>query len=166
MKRQLVILCLAVFTIWPLAHRGLVAWWDVSPWKLFGWAMFCVPSPRYFGVLAEVRANDTVNHPAFMDAAAAAEPERFARTDHIAKHRYLFHRSHLGRLADQRGAARQILDRHPEMGSIAFAVNRAGMERRSASMQWRIETTVHDRSGIPRKYPAQVLRGPAVTPVQ
>ena len=45
-KRRLVVFGLAAFTIWPLVHRGLVARYDTNPWRLFGWAMYCVPRPK------------------------------------------------------------------------------------------------------------------------
>ena len=48
MKRKVIVIFLVVFTLWPLAHRALVAAFNVNPWKLAGWAMFCVPNPKTF----------------------------------------------------------------------------------------------------------------------
>lgn len=42
-KRRVVAVALAVFAAWPLAHRVIVARYDVSPWRFFGWAMYCQP---------------------------------------------------------------------------------------------------------------------------
>ncbi len=36
-------LWLALFAIWPAIHASLVIRHDVSPWKLFGWAMYVKP---------------------------------------------------------------------------------------------------------------------------
>jgi len=35
---------LLLVAAWPLAHRTLVVRQGVSPWKLYGWAMYCMPS--------------------------------------------------------------------------------------------------------------------------
>ena len=43
MKRRLVIAFLIGFALWPAVHRGLVAAYDVNPWKLAGWAMYARP---------------------------------------------------------------------------------------------------------------------------
>lgn len=32
--------------VWPLLHYGLINTTDLSPWKFFGWAMYCEPT-RY-----------------------------------------------------------------------------------------------------------------------
>lgn len=42
-KRRLVVAFLALFAVWPLVHRGLVARYGITPWRLFGWAMYCTP---------------------------------------------------------------------------------------------------------------------------
>jgi len=34
---------LLAFALWPVAHRVGVAHYHFSPWKFFGWAMYCVP---------------------------------------------------------------------------------------------------------------------------
>lgn len=34
---------LVVFALWPLVHRLLVLRYDISPWRFFGWAMYCQP---------------------------------------------------------------------------------------------------------------------------
>ena len=43
MKRRVVVVFFALFALWPLAHRGLVAAYDANPWKLAGWAMYTRP---------------------------------------------------------------------------------------------------------------------------
>jgi hypothetical protein len=42
-KRRVVFTLLALLTVWPLCHRILVARYEISPWRLFGWAMYCTP---------------------------------------------------------------------------------------------------------------------------
>ena len=42
-KPLLVGLLLTAFALWPLLHYLVVQRYFVSPWRLFGWAMYCVP---------------------------------------------------------------------------------------------------------------------------
>jgi hypothetical protein len=42
-KQRLVVAVLAVLAAWPIAHRILVARARISPWRFFGWAMYCTP---------------------------------------------------------------------------------------------------------------------------
>ncbi len=42
-KRRLVAGGLIVLALWPLAHRVLVARFELDPWRFFGWAMYCTP---------------------------------------------------------------------------------------------------------------------------
>lgn len=44
-KRRIVLVGFAVVAIWPLVHHVIVRSLDMSPWKGFGWSMYCVP-PR------------------------------------------------------------------------------------------------------------------------
>ena len=44
-KRRIVFIGFVVVTIWPLVHHVIVRSLDMSPWKGFGWSMYCVP-PR------------------------------------------------------------------------------------------------------------------------
>ena len=34
---------LLAFAIWPLVHHVLVVRYEISPWRLFGWSMYCHP---------------------------------------------------------------------------------------------------------------------------
>ena len=42
-KRRVIAAGLVVFALWPLVHRVLVLRYDISPWRFFGWAMYCQP---------------------------------------------------------------------------------------------------------------------------
>jgi len=42
-KVALVGLLLIAFAVWPLLHHVVAKRYFVSPWRLFGWAMYCVP---------------------------------------------------------------------------------------------------------------------------
>jgi hypothetical protein len=45
-KRRWVLALLLFIAVWPLAHRALVASFQVDPWRLGGWAMYCTPKLR------------------------------------------------------------------------------------------------------------------------
>jgi hypothetical protein len=42
-KRRVLAIALVLLALWPLAHRVLVVRYDISPWRFFGWAMYCQP---------------------------------------------------------------------------------------------------------------------------
>lgn len=59
-RKPLVVgLLLTAFALWPLLHYVVVQRYFVSPWRLFGWAMYCVPvyQPKvtFFAVRDEQR---------------------------------------------------------------------------------------------------------------
>ena len=43
-KQRITFIALLAFAIWPLVHRGLVARYDITPWKFMGFAMYCMPT--------------------------------------------------------------------------------------------------------------------------
>lgn len=45
-KKRLLAVGLVLFAIWPLVQHVLVMRYDVNPWKLAGWAMYCLPTPK------------------------------------------------------------------------------------------------------------------------
>ena len=42
-KAWLALAGLLLVAAWPMVHRGLVIHHGLNPWKLYGWAMYCVP---------------------------------------------------------------------------------------------------------------------------
>lgn len=55
-KRRLVLAFLVCLAAWPLAHRFLVASFEIDPWRLCGWAMYCTPKLRVEVALVPERA--------------------------------------------------------------------------------------------------------------
>jgi hypothetical protein len=43
-KQRFTFVALLALAIWPLVHRGLVARYDITPWKFMGFAMYCMPT--------------------------------------------------------------------------------------------------------------------------
>lgn len=42
-KQRVVLVWLVIFGLWPILHYGLVQHYHLSPWRFFGWAMYCLP---------------------------------------------------------------------------------------------------------------------------
>jgi hypothetical protein len=96
-KRRVVFSVLCVFALWPLAHRGLVARYDLDPWRFFGWAMYCQPKlPLRVGIDAW-RAGVRLSVP---ETAALANERR----------RYLARRAVWGSLLPPDDLAQEVLD--------------------------------------------------------
>ncbi len=109
-KRQIVLLILVVFSIWPLAHRVLVMHFDSDPWRNFGLAMYCAISVNGYVDYAvtkndELLVRDTV------------QPSR-----DIEKLRRLFgqKRFYYGRFASPRPLVEQLFETHPTADGVVI----------------------------------------------
>lgn len=60
-KKRIVILVLVALAIWPWVHQGLVAYYDLDPWRFFGFAMYAVPPSSGWAHLIEIRDGDEVH---------------------------------------------------------------------------------------------------------
>lgn len=49
LKKHIVLNALVLVALWPAVHHGLVRTRGLSPWKLFGWSMYCLPPKRLNG---------------------------------------------------------------------------------------------------------------------
>jgi len=93
-------LLLTAFALWPLLHHVVVKRHFVSPWRLFGWAMYCVPvyqpDVSFFAVRDDQRF--AIEFPAAGD-------------DALAYRRFVQQRAQLGTLVSPDDLGR-ILFRH------------------------------------------------------
>lgn len=69
---------LLLFTLWPLVHIGLVATYDLSPWKLGGWGMYSAPRDKYqgmeiYGENAKTGRREQLTRPSAQTQTAAGE---------------------------------------------------------------------------------------------
>lgn len=128
LKRRWVIILLVLLTFWPLAHRVLVAKFNVNPWKLAGWAMFCVPNPktkvRPYGI-----SKDGTKGP------FTATPEDIYEIN-IYNHR----RGILGSLAPHPDEiAKRVLARHPELEGVGVNIYQYHVDLKTALLKWELE---------------------------
>lgn len=122
-KRRIVIAALIVLTVWPLIHHGLVRIADLSPWKAFGWSMYCVP---HRVISLEVMDLDRERA---LPIASTAEQQRPLRR---SLKRYTDLRSAVGRWVEPDDIAPAIFDAFPNVNRIAITVHTGGLDRRSA----------------------------------
>ncbi|MEM8605633.1 MAG: hypothetical protein AAGF92_00910 [Myxococcota bacterium] len=128
MKRRLVIAFVVLLTIWPLAHRAMVAAFNVNPWKLAGWAMFCIPNPKTstqtYGLTTSGRR-----------IRFEMRPE-----DQFDLSLYDYRRQILGELAPPPDRlAEQILSRHPELAGVGVVVYQYHLDPETALLRWESE---------------------------
>lgn len=109
-KRRLVLTFLAGAVLWPMAHRILVATYEIDPWRLAGWAMYCTPKLRVEVALVPEQAGRPVELAIPSDLREKAN--RFAER-----------RAVLGRFSDPAGLARQALERL-DTDSIVVTIRR------------------------------------------
>lgn len=103
---------LTAFALWPLVHHAVVKRHFASPWRLFGWAMYCVPvyqpQVRFFAASGDTRTE--IPFP-------AADPDD-ART--LA--RFIRYRAELGTLVSAEDVGRIVLREHPELDAVVVHV--------------------------------------------
>lgn len=127
----------ALVAVWPLVHRGLVAWLDLNPWKLGGFAMYTTASPPLaidvFGLAAgRVLVLDAASLP----TQARIEHERFARARHA-----------LGELARPDELAAILLQARPELSQVAVLIRHFSLDPATARMVERRTQYTYDRGG-------------------
>ena len=97
-KRRLVLAFLVCIATWPLAHRFLVARFEIDPWRLCGWAMYCTPKLQVEVAVVPERAG----RPIELDLPPSLREEA---------NRFAGRRAVLGRFVNPVLLARHALDR-------------------------------------------------------
>ena len=105
-------LLLTAFALWPLLHHLVVKRYFVSPWRLFGWAMYCVPvyQPRVRFFTARDGQRLEIAYP-------RASPD-----DVRAYDRFLAHRAQLGMLVEPDDLGRIFFRHYPELDQVTVHV--------------------------------------------
>ncbi len=124
MKRAIVGFVLVWAGLWPLAHRALVARYDVNPWKLSGWAMYATPKPPV--VVAAFSLSE--------DGLAILDERRMRPRVRHALDQFRVRRHALGKLAEPNQAGAAILNNHPELTAIVIMVQTYSLDPETALM--------------------------------
>ena len=139
MKRRILGVGLVVFAIWPLVQYALVVRYDVDPWKLFGWAMYCVPGPMKTVRIYEI--DDRQELFRLLDFQSYT-PEEQRVVDSFRERRRA-----LGRLASADALGRAFLEMHPDFEGIEVAVVHLVLDRDTATIRPRVERDTYWRDG-------------------
>ena len=116
-KRRLVLAFLVCVAAWPLAHRFLVARFEIDPWRLGGWAMYCTPKLQVEVALVPERAG----RPIELDLPPSLREEA---------NRFAGRRAVLGRFVNPDVLARRALDRL-EADSVVVTIQHDRLDPRT-----------------------------------
>lgn len=122
-KRRVVAAALLALALWPLCHRLLVLRYDLSPWRFFGWAMYCQPK-----ISPEV---DAWIH---LDGGRVALEEMIADSQEIARARFDLRRQRevWGTWVTPDSLARRIFEAVPRAERVDIVVRHLGLDPSTA----------------------------------
>jgi hypothetical protein len=123
-KTRVAVALVALGALWPLCHRALVAWLDVNPWKLGGFAMYTTAMPPLLvGLFGERQGRLVAIDPGALPHDARALLQRFEQERHA-----------LGRLRSPEDVARRVLIARPELERVVVVVQRTTLDPATARM--------------------------------
>ncbi len=116
-RRVGVLAVLALVALWPLAHRAIVARYDVNPWKLGGFAMYTTYRTWQVGLFD---AKGKQLRP--IDPRSLPVSARQAILDFRAQ------RSAIGTFARPTAMARAVFDARPDLDRMLVVVERFALD--------------------------------------
>jgi len=138
MKRRALSLFLILFAVWPLIQYGLVRAYDVDPWKLMGFAMYCVPGPMKTVRVYEISSDGSQR---MLDFMAYDDQEQRI----VDRFREL--RRALGDLQPSDELAEAMLALHPDFEGVVVSVLSLKLDPESARLEPEVKTDTHWRDG-------------------
>lgn len=123
MKRRILTVGLVLFALWPLAQHVLVRSQGADPWRLFGWAMYCVPGPMKTVRVVEVARDGR---------SVVLDPRSYDPADQHEVDVFRIRRQGLGRLEGGDTLAAYMLERHPDWEAVALPVLTLSLDRETA----------------------------------
>ena len=137
-RRAVATAVVASAALWPLVHRGVVARFDVNPWKLGGLAMYAAVTPPVLVGLFEARPGGyRVIDPRPLPLWVRQRLEGFERERHA-----------LGDLRRPDDLARAVLEARPDLAELSLLVQRMRLDPSSAAMVSRKVRYRYDRAGL------------------
>jgi hypothetical protein len=144
-RARIVYAGLALFTLWPAVHIGLVERYDLSPWKLAGWGMYSTPRFDLAGM--EVYGRGSQNEE--FEKLTVPTPElREEATRFLERYRWL------RRLARPDAFVRLVKEQNPAWREVRVVIYQPTLDRESGMVVM---------GSLARDYPGS---GPAPQPDQ
>lgn len=138
MKRRILTTGLVLFALWPLAHYALVESYGTDPWKLFGWAMYCVPGPMKTVRVVELRGDGSFR---------VLDFNGYTPEEQVAVDTFRMRRRALGKLQSPDELARRMLELNPDFEGVEIAVVSLVLSRESAMTWARLDRRTYWRDG-------------------
>ena len=111
-KTVAVALLLIAFTLWPIAHHVVAKRYFVNPWRLFGWAMYCVP-------IYQPQLRFFTHHDG--RRLEIAYP-RTSRDNVLAYEHFLGHRAQLGMLIEPVELGQVFFRQYPDLDQVTVHI--------------------------------------------
>jgi hypothetical protein len=121
---------LLLLALWPLVHRQLVVRYEVDPWRLFGFAMYC--TPHHLAVNLIDRSGPQPREIFRRDLPASLRPDY---------DRFVSRRKALGALESPDPLARELLAAMPELTRLTVATTVSSLPFAGSEIDSR--TTLH-----------------------
>jgi len=118
-KKRIVLAILIVLLLWAPVHRWLVHTYDIDPWHLFGWAMYCRPDLGLEIRMVPLRGE----HP---------EPQQFSTSIRRKQLDYGLRRMAYGSLVSPEDLARFVLSELDGYDGIAIRIEKRFLDPASA----------------------------------
>lgn len=134
-RRTAASLVVGVVALWPLCHRGLVAWQGIHPWKLGGFAMYTTYATTHVALFEPRRTGL-----ALVDERTLPPEAQRALQDFRGE------RGALGRLKSPDELARRIFDGRPGMDELVVVIQRQWLDPSSARIVSEKEIVPYERS--------------------
>jgi hypothetical protein len=135
-KRRITLGLLGALAVWPLCHRALVARYDVSPWALFGWAMFCTPKITVGLAVAGRSGGQLVDLGDRLSPSLLAEARRFVER-----------RRAYGTLVAPRRLVDRLLASDPALDAVVITTSHYDLDPKSSRLTLRRITFTGYRDG-------------------
>lgn len=120
-KKRILRIVMVLFIVWPIAQFALTQFFDLSPWKLFGWGMYAAPQRNVRARVLEVRGDTVID---FARPVPVEIRDRFQR--------FQIDRVALGNLLRPDEIADQILDAYPDLEGIMIVVGTKFIDSKTA----------------------------------
>lgn len=117
-KKTIVVSTLLVLMLWPPLHRALVARYELDPWKLFGWAMYCTQ----FRIAYQLDTQPNIDW---------GGDKRLRRPLNFMSQRHRIY----GNLYSHEQFARELFDLNPQVNRVDIGIQRVGIDSTTAKLK-------------------------------